>query len=320
MRILTRSTILCLLLLCMGSVCWAGLKDNPTIAVLPYANKAAVSSQISLSDAGLVSEFVIEELLETGRFDVVERDQIAAVAKEQKMALTGLVDANTAVQMGGLLGAKYFVIGSVTGLSLKRSEASYENSSVGKVGGNKITVIANVTARIVDVATGRIVLAAHGTGESSSGNAEFILKKTWTEDIGTTNTISGVSSTISNDGVISGTASSIDGMLGTVTDSSGITSTNNIEGVISSVSSENVSSISDGSISSISDSSVSGSSSVVSSGNTVTRSTTHRVVIGSTEVSQVQVRNSLYKAVVNLVNGSHGILAKIDGRAKKAKV
>lgn len=174
---------MCFMMLCATSNCWAGLHDYPTVAVMPYANRAAVSSQIQLSDAGLVSEFVIEELLDTGRFDVVEREQLTAIAKEQKLSLTGLFDTSTAVQMGGLVGAKYLVIGSVTGLSTKTSGLSYENSSLGKIGGQQNTVIANVTARIVDVETGRIVLAAHGTGESASANAEFVLRKTWVEEV-----------------------------------------------------------------------------------------------------------------------------------------
>ena len=49
--------------LCGNTVQAASLHDYPNVAVLPYANKAAVSQQLSLADASMVSEFVIEQLL-----------------------------------------------------------------------------------------------------------------------------------------------------------------------------------------------------------------------------------------------------------------
>lgn len=301
---------MCLMMLCTTSNCFAGLHDYPTIAVMPYANRAAVSSQIQLSDAGLVSEFVIEELLDTGRFDVVEREEIAAVAREQKLSLTGLFDASTAVQMGGLVGAKYLVIGSVTGLSTKTSGLSYNNSSLGKVAGTQNTVIANVTARIIDVETGRIVLAAHGTGESASANAEFVLRKTWVEETDDNTRSMGYDysntdmealmmnddSMVMNEDYGAGT-SETGGFAeyGTVTDSS------NYDYDAYTTASHNY-------------------GCGANSSNKVPHSVIHKIVIGSTEFSQVQVRNSLYKAVIDLVSGPYGIMAKMDGKAKKAKI
>ena len=46
----------------------------------------------------------------------------------------------------------------------------------------------------------------------------------------------------------------------------------------------------------------------------------HTIKIGAYQFSQVQVRNALYKAVNDLVNGKYGLLAKLDGTAKKRKV
>ena len=164
----------------------SSLYDYPNIAVLPYANKAAVSQQLTLADASLVSEFVIEKLLDSERFNVVEREVLLNIMQEHNLNMSGMIDPLTAVQVGKLAGAQYFVAGSVTGLSAKVSGGSYEHSELGGIGGNKNTVIANVTARFIDIETGRVVMAVSGTGESSSANVEFKLNQTKTKTVETT--------------------------------------------------------------------------------------------------------------------------------------
>lgn len=58
------------------------------------------------------------ELLRTyfsgaGGIEVLERAQMEALAREQKLQLSGLVDESTAVKAGKLLGANYIVVGAV---------------------------------------------------------------------------------------------------------------------------------------------------------------------------------------------------------------
>lgn len=159
------------------SVAYASLHDYPNIAVLPFGNKASVSRELDFRDANLVSEFVIEELLDTGRFNVIEREQMSAIMEEQYLNSTGLVDQSTAVEIGKIVGVRYLVAGSIAGLSLKESGLGVGSHGV-NVGGGKHTVIANVTARIIDVETGRILLASHGTGESSSTKVDFSITYT----------------------------------------------------------------------------------------------------------------------------------------------
>ena len=163
----------------------ASLYDYPNLAVLPYANKAAVSAELSLADASLVSEFVIEKLLDSERFNVVERDMLMSMMQEYNFNMSGMVNPATAPQIGNLLGAQFFVAGSVTGLSTKTSGASYSNTAGPGAGMNINTVIANVTLRIIDAETGRIVMAVSGTGESASSNAEFSLNKSDTTAVET---------------------------------------------------------------------------------------------------------------------------------------
>ena len=45
-----------------GKIFAASITEYPNVAVLPFRNKAAVSEQLSLQDASLVSDFVMEQL------------------------------------------------------------------------------------------------------------------------------------------------------------------------------------------------------------------------------------------------------------------
>ena len=176
-------TFICLITLLIPSFCFAGIADHPTVAVLPYSNKAAVSQQLSLADASLVSEFVVEKLIDSGYFNVVTRNRLLEVTQEQGFQAGSLVNPLTSVQMGKIAGAQYLVVGSVTGLSPKISGVGYENSERGSFNINKNTVIANLTLEFIDVETGFIVMAVSGTGESSSANAEFVWNQNRTEAV-----------------------------------------------------------------------------------------------------------------------------------------
>ncbi len=242
------------MILSMQNLCFAGLHDYPNIAVLPFRNKAIMSNDVNYQEANLISEFVIEELIDTGRFNVMERDELMAITDEYSTNMTGLVDSATAAKIGKLAGVKYLVAGSVAGLTTKESGASYDNSVVGGIGGVKHTVIANVNARIFDIETGRILLACHGVGESSSAHVEFRLNVTKNTPYETT----GYDPTTDEEFIQEGLQTSI---------------------------------------------------------------MTHTVKIGTTEVSQVQVHNAIAKAVTNLIwNKNYGLLAKMDGKAKRNKM
>ena len=171
------TSVICLCALFVQTSCFAGLKDYPNIAVVNFSKKAAVSQDLTFDDASMVTDYVIDALLDTEMFNVIEREQLRAITDEHSFNATGLIDMNTATQLGKLHGVKYLVYGSVVGLSLKDTSIDYENGRHGKIDNVKHTVIADVTARFIDVETGRIVLTGRGEGASSSAQMEIGLKK-----------------------------------------------------------------------------------------------------------------------------------------------
>lgn len=194
---------ICALFLALGfSKVWAAsLHERPTVGLLPYTNKATATFEgklpvnsnepvnskkpvnaptIKLTDATLVNEFLIEKLKETDRFRLVEREHLSDAAIEIASSSGGMFDSSTLLRAGKQLGAQFLVAGAITDLSTKPSglSASFLKNNADF---NKMTVVANVTIRFIDVETGEIMLAANGTGESSRTNAEFTLVKV-TED------------------------------------------------------------------------------------------------------------------------------------------
>lgn len=232
----------------ISSTCFAGLGNYPNIAIMPFSNHASVSTnadsevqgQISLTDARVASDYVLDALLDSDRFSIIEREQMQAIMSEHHLNLTGMVDPATAVQIGRLTGVKYILYGSVVGCSLKEKTIGYDNNTIGGIDNNQHTVIANVVARFIDVETGRIILAARGKGESTSTYNEIKWKK-------------------------------LDTNYGNYSDTDG------------------------------------------------TNSFGHTVKFGTKEVSQEQVHNAIAKAADDLVYGKMGILAKMDGTARRRR-
>lgn len=64
----------------------------------------------------IVAEWLITGLVETGRFDVIERRLLEKILEEQKLGVTGIIDPTSAAQLGKILGVKTIVSGTLTSL------------------------------------------------------------------------------------------------------------------------------------------------------------------------------------------------------------
>lgn len=85
----------------------------------------------------IVAEWFITALVKAGRFEVIERALIQKLLEEQKLSMTGIVDASTATQIGKFLGVKTIISGSVM----------------------KLQNVIEINARIIDVETASIIAA-----------------------------------------------------------------------------------------------------------------------------------------------------------------
>ena len=84
--------------------------------------------------------------------------------------MTGLISPDSAVETGGMSGAEYKIFGAVTNLSAKNDSMAL-GALLGGLVGSQASVTANVTIRVVEVATGRVVLVGQGKGSSKRVSA-----------------------------------------------------------------------------------------------------------------------------------------------------
>lgn len=155
----------------------ADIHSYPTVAVMQFGNKAITSQGMRAYEFDSASEYAIYQLLASGWFDLVDYEQLGNIAKMHEINMSGLVDQSTAVQLGKFAGAQFMVVGNVTGLTTKTSGLDYQHGNRGGAGVDVRTVIANVSIRVVDIETGRIVGAGLGKGESTSSSVEIVFKK-----------------------------------------------------------------------------------------------------------------------------------------------
>ena len=230
------------------------LTKRPTVSILAFKNKSniptEVADKIALNDASITSDFVLERLWQSGKFRIIDREDVEEALKEMSLQQSGFVNPAMVLSVGKLLGAQYIIRGSVTNVSFKKTpvEMTVENKASGKF--NKTTITANISLRFVNVETGETVLAVSGVGESSRGDAELSIDEKFYEKQISVETEAGSSSVTISEKIVP-----------------------------------------------------------------------YKLIVGSSEISQLQVRNALYKAVIDAIeNNKYGVMAWIKGKGKERKV
>lgn len=137
---------------------------RPTIAILNFdIEKNAIVVTNNFIATGTVedrtkmlSSELVTFLVNTRKFDVIERDRINSILIEQEFSSSGMVDAQSAIQMGKLIGTDYMVMGKVEVVrAIQQSKAiPYTDYVKHTTTGDMI-----VNMRIVDTRTGKIVSA-----------------------------------------------------------------------------------------------------------------------------------------------------------------
>ncbi|MEI6207126.1 MAG: FlgO family outer membrane protein [Desulfuromonadales bacterium] len=94
----------------------------------------------------IVAEWFTTALVNTGRFDVIERRLLQQILEEQKMGMSGLLDPRSVSRLGKVLGVKTVISGTVQ---------SYDG-------------IYEINVRLLNVETGSIITAERFRGGSTS--------------------------------------------------------------------------------------------------------------------------------------------------------
>jgi len=133
----------------------AGQSTKDILAVLDFEGNDKLKGKVDLK----MSDMLTTSLVKTGRFDIVERNKIDRVFKEQQLGLAGIVDEMSAAEVGKILGAEYVVFGSIT---------SATRSDIDKFGYILVRIEVGIDVRVVNTTTGKILLSESALGLSES--------------------------------------------------------------------------------------------------------------------------------------------------------
>lgn len=141
------------------SVVMAGM---PRVAVMKLEDKTAYRGY-SWDLGGGIADMLVTELVNSKKFKVIERAELESLMQEQKLGLSGAVTAQTAAQIGKILGVEYMVIGSVNEYGTKESDIGAFG-----VGVKSHSASVGLDLRVIDTTSAEIVTAATGQGKKST--------------------------------------------------------------------------------------------------------------------------------------------------------
>jgi TolB-like protein len=102
----------------------------------------------------IVAEWFVTAFVREGRFGVVERGLLKKITTEHKLGASGLVDDDTATQIGKLLGVKVIISGSVL----------------------KLENVLEINARIIDVETASIIAAENVKSSAAAALQDLVVQ------------------------------------------------------------------------------------------------------------------------------------------------
>ena len=149
------STIIVLIICAASTFCFAEPSGAMRLGILPVVKASTVTANLTAEDLEIATGIIYEGMANCGDFEILSRTDVDKVIQEHELTSWGLIDSSTAPEFGRMLGAEYLLIANVTGLSNAK-----KSGTVFKSNKNDYDVTAKMSARIVEVESGRVVLAA----------------------------------------------------------------------------------------------------------------------------------------------------------------
>lgn len=118
-----------------------------------------------------VSDILVNRLVATGNFTVIERSQIEAVLAEQNFGASGRIEPSSAAEIGRILGVDAIIIGTITQFDVQQRESGGGIIGIG-VGVSKKEAYVKLNVRLIDTSTAEILATAEGNGTANQSDTE----------------------------------------------------------------------------------------------------------------------------------------------------
>lgn len=146
----------------------AEAQGRPRVAVITFKNPTSWwGRELGASAASQLTT----KLVNSGAFQVLERDRVKDIFDEWYLGQSGAVDQKQAAQMGKLNGVEYLVTGEFKSFNIRsrRVGGLPLPGTNRQLGGSQTRAESDLNVRVINVTTGEIVAASEGKGETVLG-------------------------------------------------------------------------------------------------------------------------------------------------------
>jgi curli biogenesis system outer membrane secretion channel CsgG len=129
---------------------------KPTIAVMKFENRAMLPLGWDLGEG--MKDILVDRLVATRRFHVIERPELELIMKELRFQQTGATRTHNRARLGRIKNVQYLVKGTVTDFGHVASGSGFLRwaDRLALLGGGNLAVM-SMTLYVVDVESGEIV-------------------------------------------------------------------------------------------------------------------------------------------------------------------
>ena len=152
--------------------CPGARADQKSLAVMKFTTTAGggrnywYNASWDLGEG--MAEMLATALVETGKFKVLERQQIHDVLGEQDLGASGRIEPATAAKIGKILGARYLIYGTVNEFEYsKGGEGGAVRIGGLRVGASGAKAHIGMDVRIVDAVTSEILFSTRSTADAN---------------------------------------------------------------------------------------------------------------------------------------------------------
>lgn len=163
-----------LLAACLGASLCAGCANGfewgrsdkyvkPTIAVMKFENRAPFVFKWNLGSG--MRDVLVDRLVATGRYHVIERGEIGSVMSELKFQQSGATRTHARAELGRGKNVRYLIKGTITDFGHVASSSGFADLDLLGVFGSSARAVMGLTLYVVDVETFEII-ASESISES----------------------------------------------------------------------------------------------------------------------------------------------------------
>jgi curli biogenesis system outer membrane secretion channel CsgG len=128
---------------------------KPTVAVMKFENRAPFPMNWNLGDG--MKDIMVDRLMATRRFRVIERPEIDSVIRELQFQNTGATRQERRAQMGRLTNVEYLIKGTVTDFGHVAAARGFLGLPSLDIFGGHSRAIMGLTFYVVEVESGEII-------------------------------------------------------------------------------------------------------------------------------------------------------------------